>query len=400
MTSKYLTMTYFKHQFKKTNAIKIVAACACLAGILAIFSSKIQAADAPKTTAPKAALTVTTTQAVPSQLPIKLSANGNIAAWQEASIGSEANGLRLLEVRAAVGDLVRQGQVLARFDSETLQAEINQGRAALAEAQATALDAQGNAERARSLKSTGALSEQQINQFLTAELTANARVESAKAMLAVQQQRLKNTQVLAPDSGIISARNATVGAVVGSGTELFRLIRKGRLEWRAEVTSAELGRINVGTVVNVSSASGTQLKGRVRVVAPTVDPQTRAALVYVDLTVMPAQANAVKAGMFAKGDFELGNSNALTVVQTAVLLRDGFSYVYRVGADQRVTRVKVQTGRQQQDRVEIVSGITPDARLVASGAGFLNDGDLVRVVEEKPLNSAETPIKQAQPATK
>jgi RND family efflux transporter MFP subunit len=402
MISNDLTMTYF--QLKHTrphlhNTIIFIAACACLTGVLAIISSKTQAADAPKAVAPKAALTVTTTQAVPSQLPIKLSANGNIAAWQEASIGSEANGLRLLEVRVAVGDSVRQGQVLARFNSETLQAEITQGRAALAEAQATALDAQGNAERARSLKSTGAMSEQQINQFLTGELTANARVESAKAMLVVQQQHLKNTQVLAPDSGIISVRNATVGAVVGSGAELFRMIRQGRLEWRAEVTSAELGRINVGTVVNVTSASGAQIKGRVRVVAPTVDPQTRAAMVYVDLTVPPAQANSVKAGMFAKGEFELGSTAALTVPQTAVLIRDGFSYVYIVGADSRVTQTKVQTGRRAGDRVE-VAGVPADARLVASGGGFLNTGDLVHLVGISVSTAAKVPVVPATAASK
>jgi HlyD family secretion protein len=400
--SNDLTMTYF--QFKSNrprpqNAIIFIAACACLTGVLAIISSKTQAADAPKAAAPKAALTVTTTQAVPSQLPIKLSANGNIAAWQEASIGSEANGLRLLEVRVAVGDSVRKGQLLARFNSETLQAEIAQGRAALAEAQATALDAQGNAERARSLKSTGAMSDQQINQFLTGELTANARVESAKAMLAVQQQHLKNTQVLAPDSGIISARNATVGAVAGSGAELFRMIRQGRLEWRAEVTSAELGRIAVGTAATITAANGAEVKGKVRMIAPTVDPQTRAALVYVDLPASLNTASAVKSGMYARGEFELGNTAALTVPQTAVLIRDGFSYVYIIGTDNRVTQTKVQTGRRSADRVE-VAGVPADAKLVASGGGFLNTGDLVRLVDGSAKNVPLAPVTPAKPASK
>src|SRR4029078_13110862 len=129
-----------------------------------------------------------------------------------------------------------------------------------------------NAARARTLASSGALSEQQINQYNTAEQTAKARVEAGRALLEVQQVRGKNTQVLAPDNGVISARTATVGSVVPAGTELFRLIRQGRLEWRAEVTSSELARIAVGTPAIVISASGAQVSGKVRSVAPTVDP--------------------------------------------------------------------------------------------------------------------------------
>ena len=249
-----------------------------------------------------------------SELTVTLAANGNVAAWQEASVGSESNGLRLAEVRVNVGDVVKKGQVLATFSPETVQADVAQARASLAEAEATAADAAGNAARARTLQATGALSQQQINQYQTAEQTAKARVEAAEAVLAAQQVRGRNTQVLAPDDGVISSRTATVGSVVSAGTELFRLIRQGRLEWRAEVTSAELGRIAVGTPAVVISASGAQVSGKVRSIAPTVDPQTRAALVYVDIPSV-LQNTGIKAGMFARGEFQLGRSSALTVPQ-------------------------------------------------------------------------------------
>jgi RND family efflux transporter MFP subunit len=166
--------------------------------------------------------------------------------------------------------------------------------------------------------------------------------------------------------------------VVGVGTELFRLIRQGRIEWRAEVTAAEIGRITLGAPVQVTAASGQQLQGKVRMVAPSVDAQTRNALVYVDL---PAQTGSARAGMFAKGEITLGQSPALTVPQTAVVVRDGFSYVYTLGADQKVSQVKVQTGRQSGDRVEVLGGLKSDARVVASGGAFLNHGDTVRVVD-------------------
>ena len=373
------------------QTVWLVVAVLAVAGVVwAVTRAPAKPTNA-QASAPKPALTVTTTQPQTAQLPITLSANGNITAWQEAVVGSESNGLRLSEVRVNVGDTVRAGQVLASFAAESVLADVAQTKANLAEAEANALDAAGNAERARSLQATGALSTQQINQYETSAQTAKARADAARATLAVQQLRLKHTQVLAPDSGVISARNATVGAVVPSGTELFRLIRQGRLEWRAEVTSSELGRLPVGTAVTLTAANGAQVTGKVRTLAPTVDVQTRAALVYVDL---PTGA-AVKAGMFAKGEFTLGMSGALTVPQQAVVVRDGFSYVFRLNTDSRVSQLKVQAGRRLGDRVEVLDGLTPETVLVVSGAGFLNDGDLVKNV---PVSDSNPPQAQVKPS--
>jgi HlyD family secretion protein len=344
---------------------------------------------ADKKAAAKPALTVTTVTPQQVLLPLTLVANGNLAAWQEASIGSETTGLRISEVLANVGDRVRRGQVLARFSGETVRAEAAQARASLAEAEASAADAANNAARARTLQQTGAMSASQINQYLTAEKTAQARVEAARAQVQQQQARLNQTQVLAPDDGVISARTATVGAVVNNGTELFRLIRKGRLEWRAEVTSSELGRITVGTRALVTAPSGARLEGRVRTIGPTVDPQSRIAIVYVDVNPLPGPASgSARAGMFARGEFELGAQPALTVPQQALVVREGFNYVMRVLPGDRVAQVKVQIGRIAGDRVEVLSGVDSTTRLVASGGGFLNDGDLVRVANNAPATAA------------
>jgi RND family efflux transporter MFP subunit len=342
-----------------------------------------ETAAAPRA-APRPALTVTTVLPQRVDLPSTLAANGNIMAWQEAIVGAEASGLRIAQVLAGVGDHVRKGQVLAVLSADTLRADVAQARANLAEAQAAAAEAANNAARARTLQGTGALSAAQINQYLTTEQTAGARAASMRATLQAQESRLTQTRVLAPDSGIISSRTATVGAITAPGTELFRLIRQGRLEWRAEVTSAELGKLTVGTSALVTAASGARLAGRVRVVGPSVDPQTRSALVYVDLRPLPGSAGSARAGMFARGEFDLGAAPALTVPQQAVVVRDGFSYVYRVAADRHVAQVKVRTGRMAGDRIEILQGIAPDTRVVASGAGFLNDGDLVRVADGAP----------------
>ncbi len=361
-----------------SNRLLLVATPIAVALAALVVTVAVYAADKPAASAaPKPALSVTVTTPQSASVPLKIAANGNIAAWQEASIGTEANGLRLAEVRVNVGDVVKRGQVLATFTPDTVAAELAQTRAAVAEAEATLAEASANAQRARELQATGALSAQQINQYLTAERTAQARLEAQRAAAKTQQLRLAQTQVLAPDHGVISARSATVGAVLPAGQELFRLIRGGRLEWRAEVPAADLAQLAPGVSAAITPAGGTPVVGTVRMVAPTVDPATRNGIVYVDLP----KPGTARAGMFARGEFEVGQKTGLTLPQSAVLLREGFSYVLAVGADSKVQQVKVNTGRRFGDRVEITGGLDRNARVVASGGGFLGDGDLVRVVE-------------------
>ena len=337
----------------------------------------------------KAALTVSTVMVKPVDLALNFSANGGVYAWQEAGVGAEVQGLRVNDVRVDVGQSVQRGQVLATFSADGVLADMAVARAGVAEAQANALEAQANADRARSLQNSGALSSQQIQQMLTVEQSARARLESAKAALDAQQVRMQHTQVLAPDSGTIVQRNVAVGAVAGPG-DLFRLIRQGRLEWRAEVTSSELARVQPGAEVFVTAPGGAVARARVRMIGPTVDAQTRAGLVYVDLLGMRegeklALGAAFKPGMFAKGDFVFGNSSALTIPQQAVVVRDGFSYCFVVGADGRVAQRKISVGRRSSAQdggvVEVLSGLEPGVQVVAGGAGFLNDGDLVKVVQ-------------------
>ena len=329
------------------------------------------------------ALSVNLVQPQNRDLPLRLVANGSVAAWQEAILGAEVNGLRLSEVRAQVGDAVKRGQVLAVLSSETVEAELAQARAQVLEAEATRADARANAERAQSIAGSGALSAQQVAQYQTADKTAQARLELARAQLAVQQLRLKHTRITASDDGIVSARMANVGAVVQQGQELFRLIRKGRVEWRGEVTATEVGKLRAGLPVTVSANGAASLQGTLRVVGPTVDVVSRNALVYVDLP--DGMKQGLKPGMFARGEFVLGASGGLTVPQATVVVRDGFSYVFRAGAVQdgvaTVSRIKVDIGRRIEDHIEILSGIDAKDRLVASGVAFLSDGDSVKVVK-------------------
>jgi RND family efflux transporter MFP subunit len=361
----------------------VVAVVGVVAGAAAVavvtWVSSRGAGDAAVAVA-RPALTVAVTTPQAEMLATQISANGTITAWQEASIGTEANGLRLITVIVNVGDVVRRGQVLAVFESSTVTAELAQSRAAVAEAEAALAEARDNAQRANGLQTTGALSEQQIRQYMTAERTAKARLDSTQAAARTQELRLAQTQVLAPDDGVISARTATVGAVLPAGQELFRLIRRGRLEWRAEVAASDLANVKPGQVAHVTPAGGEAITGTVRMVGPTIDTQTRNGLVYVDL---PPGAPA-RAGMFARGAFDIETGQMMTLPQTAVLVRDGFSYVLRIGSDSKVMQTKVSVGRRAEDRIEITGGIDASTRVVVSGGAFLGDGDLVRVIDDEP----------------
>jgi HlyD family secretion protein len=348
-----------------------------------------QAQRQAQTATQRPALSVTLTAPEPADWPRVVTAYGNVVAQQEAVIGPELSGYRLTKVLVDVGDRVTQGQLLARVADEVVAAELAQSRAAVEEAQARLAEARADADRARTrrVEESGALSAQQINQFLAAEQSAQARLSAARAKVQGDELRLSQTRVLAPEDGVISARTATVGSLAQPGAELFRMILGGRLEWRAQVTALELAQVAPGmaaTLVPPGAAPGegavARVEGRVRMVAPTLDPQTRYALVYVDL---PADG-PLRAGMFVRGELAIGQAKALTLPQSAVVLREGFAYVFQVGGDGRVGEVKVELGRRVGDRVEITRGVTAEMRLVATGAGFLADGDLVRVVDAPP----------------
>ncbi|MFL9812643.1 efflux RND transporter periplasmic adaptor subunit [Stutzerimonas sp. VN223-3] len=373
----------------------MVAAFTIVITALALWTPDRAPLNAEPVATTKPALTVAVTTLQPTTLPIRIQANGNIMPWQEASIGTEADGLRLAEVRVNVGDVVRRNQVLATFASDTVTAALAQSRAATAEAEAALAEADANAQRARQLQTTGALSAQQINQYVIAERTAQARLEAAKATEQTQRLRLAQTRVLAPDDGVISARSATLGAVLPAGQELFRLIRGRRLEWRAEVAASDLARLQPGQTAQVRLVNDQVVEGQLRMIAPMVDTQTRNGLVYVDLpTDSPARA-----GMFARGEFEVGTARAMTLPQSAVLLRDGFSYVLRVGADSTVVQTKVAVGRRVAQRIEITDGIDAAAEVVLTGGGFLGDGDFVRVVEDPPAFGDDQVTYDATPAS-
>jgi RND family efflux transporter MFP subunit len=244
---------------------------------------------------------------------------------------------------------------------------VAQYRAKLAQAKA-------EADRIRIVKDSGALSDKDVTSYLIAEQTAQASLDAAVATLDSQRIKLAHTRILAVDDCIISSRSATLGNVVSSGTELFQLVRQRRVEWRAEVTGQQISTLKSGQTAKITLPDGSQVTGRLRLVSPTLDSGTRNGLAYVDLPV----GSAASAGMYVRGEINTGQAPALTVPTSAVVLRDGNSYVFEKDGTAKVAQRQVQTGRRVDDRVEITSGIGAQAQLVLSGGAFLKDGDPVQ----------------------
>ena len=325
-----------------------------------------------------AALTVVVANPAERLWPETVPASGWLKPWHEAVIAAEIDGLRVTDVLVDVGSVVSKGQPLVRLADESVRAELRREEAALAMARADRAKAGANAERARKVKGSGALSDEKITEYLIAEQTAAAGVESAEASLESLRIKLAKATIVAVDDGLITARSVQLGAVVSSGTELFRLIRQQRVEWHAEVSARHLPRIEEGLTATIDGPGHRRFEGTVRLVGPTVSTDTGRALAYVSL---PADAYP-PVGLYVTGQIELETTAALTVPETALVLRDGMAYVFTVNADKRASRVRVETGRRNGGEVEIVRGLDGSAEVVTTGGAFLSDKALLRVQAE------------------
>lgn len=333
-----------------------------------------------------AALTVAVTTPQLVTLPRSLAAQGSVSARDELVIGADANGVRLTTLLADTGDTVRRGQLLARGDDAQLRAQLAQQHALVRQAEVELAQAEANLERADRVQDSGIYSVEAVQTRRTAAQAAAAKLALAQAQRAELEVRLAHTTVHAPADGVIARRSASVGMVMQPGVELFRLIRDDELEWLAELPDHALLRIQAGAVARIRLDDGRELEGRVRKVAPTIDPRTRNGLVHVAL---PA-GSPLRAGGHARGEIVVAESPMLALPEGVVQVRDGQPFVFAVGADGVAQRTRIETGSRQRGLVEVTAGLAAEARVVATGAGFVKDGERVRV-EAPAASAAATP---------
>ncbi|MBL8225636.1 MAG: efflux RND transporter periplasmic adaptor subunit [Chromatiales bacterium] len=336
-------------------------------------------------------LTVQASSPVTQALDRAIAVSGSVAAWQEMSLGVELSGIRIAQVLVEVGDTVARGQPLVRLDSRTLEVQARQADAALAQAQANLTLARAESTRGESLRDQRLISASDFDQLKANLLRAEAQLVTAEADRDAVRLNLGFATLVAPEPGVISARAVQPGQVVSAGAELLRLIRDARLEWRAELAEKDLTRVTPGTVVELTGPAGEVVRGRVRAVSPSLDPQTRTGLVYADLP----EPGVLRAGMFAQGRIVLGSKDVMVLPREAIVFRDGLPYVFVVkaregGGDPGLVTVeqrRISVGIQQGDVTEILGGVTATERVAVRGAGFLSDGDTVRVADAAPAGA-------------
>ncbi len=322
------------------------------------------------------------------QAPIERAvlASGPIAAWEEMQLGVELSGLRVTALHVDVGQQVAKGQLLLELDHRTLDSELRQAQAAHDEAAAGVKLAQVNLDRGQGLAKAQLISASAMDELRAALVQAQAREATSRAQLDGAKLRRSFAELRAPDAGLIAKRLVQPGQVVAAGSELLRLIRQGRLEWRPELPEADLARVQTGAEVRITGSQG-EVSGRVRAVSPGVDSVSRTGTIYVDLP----EPGALKVGAFVPGRILTRSSPGLSVPAAAVVMRDGYAYVFTVDAQNLAHRKRVNIGASQGDRIEILQGLNAGDAVVSEGAGFLGEGDRVKIVAASTQQAGAKP---------
>jgi RND family efflux transporter MFP subunit len=329
---------------------------------------------------PKSSQTVTVATAAQTTLPRTVTASGSVSPWEEVPIGAETGGLVATAVYVDEGAYVRQGQPLVQLNDEVLRAQLRQQEAAVATAEANLARDDAALARAQELRERGFLSQASLDSAIADQRASTAGLASARAGLSETRTRLSQTVIRAPVSGRVISRSVTRGQIVQPGVELFRMVRDGRLELDAQVPESELALVRPGMTAVISSDQAGATSGTVRIVTPEVDPQSRLGVARIALS----PGAALRPGMFARAEIDVGAQPALTIPSAAIVYREGKAGVYVVGPQNVVRFRVVTTGGRTGQALAITSGLNGGERVVVSGAGFLGDGDTVTIVAARP----------------
>ena len=294
-----------------------------------------------------------------------LTASGLMVSREEAAVGSDLSGYRVAKVNVEQGAWVRRGQPLVELDDTLLRAQIDQAAAQAAQAQA-------QSRRVAGLDTEGVLSKEQVE-------TRGYQAQVANAALRELRTRQEHMIIRAPVGGLVLERNVRPGDIASAGgaTPMFRIARDGLIELNAEVAEDDMANIRVGDQVRVTLPDATEAFGRVRLIDPLVDPQSKLGHVRVQL---PVRAN-LRPGGFGRGTFISSSVARLSVPETAVRYdADGASVVV-VGDDNRVRQIPVKTGRRAKGFVELLQGPPDGSRVLLAAAAFVLDGDVVKPIQ-------------------
>jgi HlyD family secretion protein len=374
--------------------------------LVAAAAQGVLAQEADLKRVPSVTVATATRTEVVNRVPI----SGTLEPYREVLVYPQVTGYPIEELMVEIGAQVAKGDTLAQLNTDTLKAQLSQANAEYARAQAAVRQAQSqitstkaSAAQARSvldrtqqLDQSGNVTQAAVDQAMANSQTADASAASAEdglevakaqvlqaqAQLDIAQLNLDYATITAPTAGIISDRNAQVGAIASSGADpLFRMIQDGVIEVKAEVVETALAQIAIGDPAQVEIPGAGTVQGNVRLVAPTVDATNRLGDVLVSLE----GNNALRTGIFAGGWIITDRHEGLTVPTTAILTDAKGDYLLEV-QDNALIRRDITAGLIWNDAREVLSGLDDGAVVIARASAFFSDGDKVNPIPQKVVS--------------
>lgn len=357
--------------------------CAVTAGITMLTScadQKHQPATPPAVLKGIPVATVTT-----ANLPVTIEVTGTVRARTSALVSARIPGtVSVLHVRE--GDRVRKGQLLAQLDSQehtaqagAANAAIEEARQGVAEAQARRTLADATFLRFKALYDEQALTRQEFETRQTERELAHQGVERAEARLRQAQQTGRAassiadyTRIIAPLSGIITTKQADLGATVFPGQPLMTIEDTGSYQLELAIPESYAGKVPPGTAVQITlDAFQKSLPATVAELVPTAEPGSRTFTAKVNLAV-----KGLTSGMFGRGTIVIGGSSSqgILVPKQALFERGALTAVWAVDQDNIARMRLVRPGKSINDQIEILSGLTPDDRIVTAELAKVRDG--------------------------
>jgi membrane fusion protein (multidrug efflux system) len=306
----------------------------------------------------------------------RIEATGELLAEEDARIAAEVGG-RVTEILVDEGAAAEAGQAILAIDPERRRLERDAARARLQEARAAFQNQESETARVEELHRRGVASETQLDGARTALSLARSRLEGAEADFGVAERALRDATVRAPFAGMVSERFVGRGEYVTQGQALFHLVALDPISVEFHLPEVDSGRVQTGQQVDVrvDSHPGEVFQARVSVVAPTIDPRTRTLRVKARLDNAESR---LKPGLFARVDLGVATRPGVRLVpEEAILRRADGAVVFRLGAENRVERLLVQTGVTRGGVVEVVRGLEPGDMIVSRGHATLVDGEVV-----------------------
>jgi HlyD family secretion protein len=307
-----------------------------------------------------------------------MSASGVLISREEAAVNPELSGYRVAKVFVEVDATVRQGEPLAQLDDTLLKAQIAQQTALVAQQQVAAEQADKQAKDVADLDNMGIMAAEQIDQRRFQARSSRAALAAQTAQLNDLKTRDERLMIRAPVAGLVLERNVRPGDISSSinTTPMFRMARDSLVELEAQIDEGSMAGVRIGDEVQVSLPDGASITGHVRLINPSVDPQTKLGKVRVALPVRPD----LRPGGFARATFVGMKRTVPCAPETAVRYDANGASMMVVGADNRVSQVPVRTGDHAGGYAELLQGPPAGSRVLLGAAAFVLPGDAVKPV--------------------